>query len=275
MRGKPTSPVSEWALLVGIAALIILGVLFVFVVSKATNEPVALATQSTVPLSTATVQSTPYLITTPNLPTDYPPAKKTFEFAIYQTRQAAVLTSPPGSTNTPGPSPSRPPTYTPQPIETGIFADGDIPLPVAEFTISGGWQDIVDHQLIRIYAGAKRDHPGETMDASTGVLVAFIDSLEGPAYTIETYEAPISNTGVLTITAVTSEYRLTLQAQSGAVLFFDVPTREFVDSLIATITAPTATRLPTYTPTLSPPASSLPPTAYPLPTPVASTTTVP
>jgi hypothetical protein len=117
-----------------------------------------------------------------------------------------------------------------------------------DYAMSNWWINIVNGEETTVFVGARRDNPGVTQDASQGVVLVRVYSRDGKNYSLKFYNAPVENTGVLTITAEAG-YRLTIQAESGAMLYFDVPTRQFVDSLIATVTVPTVTPFPTVLPT--------------------------
>ncbi len=155
-----------------------------------------------------------------------------------------------------GPSPT-PVTYTPrQSFETGIFDNQAAPLSPMGYAMWNYWQDIVNGEKVQIFAGARRDNPGLTSETSQGIVFVAASSLNEINHNYQLFEAPIHDTGILRITTVTG-YRLTLEAESGAVLYFDVPTRRFVDSLSATVNAPTVTPLPPVTTT--PTEQELPP----------------
>jgi hypothetical protein len=97
----------------------------------------------------------------------------------------------------------------------------------------------------------------DTLPITQGIVAIEVYSTDLSHYLVTEYKAP-GETGILRIIEVTG-YRLTLVGQNGETLYFDVPTRQFVEGLEVTLTAPTATHLPPVTPT---PTWSLP-TGYP------------
>ena len=168
-----------------------------------------------------------------------------------------------------------PPVPTPVPWHNGMI-DNDNMAAVShmEYTMTNGWMGQVNGDDVRIDAGGRNNKSGLIQDDAQGVIVITTYSIDGDNawglnWSTETIDAPIPNTGVLTITAVTNN-RLTLRAKNGAIFYFDVPTRRFVDSLAAAVGVPTVTPLPTALPTrltivpFSPPAN-VTPQPYPYP----------
>ena len=178
-------------------------------------------------------------------PQDYPPEKRTFEVGQELTRIAYHTFPPP--TVTPGPSLTPPPTYTPEPFVTGIYGGGQIARVNPPYGMSNLWAGIVNGEETLVIAGV-RQFPEEAKESSQGVVMVEVHSIDQTNRDFAIYDAPIADTGILKITAIT-DYRLTIQAESGEVLYFDVPTRLFVESLTATVSAPTVTPLPPITPT--------------------------
>lgn len=253
---------SLWLYLIAIVALGMAGMAVVQALnSMPATSPAAVPSNSvTVPLSATT--PAPYS-------TDRLAQKQTAEAAVAQTSQADISTAPPHCITGTPPTFVPPPTYTPEPFVAGIFNSQGFQQ--GGLVMSNWWTDIVDGEKVRVYVGAREDNPGVTEAASQGIVLVSTTSADETNWDFFTYEAPYTNTGVLIITAANG-YRLTLRAQWGAVLYFDVPTRQFVSSLSVTSSAPTATRLPNIPPTATPgiPTPVTPPTSYPgetLPTP--------
>lgn len=225
----------------------------------------ALATKLQAPLAPSTATTVVTSFPTPGndfeFPTDYPPEKQTYEVAVMQTQQALVLTI------TPEPPPSgRPPTNTPSPFMPGIYDTSVAPFGVPRaYAMANRWQDIVNGERTIAYAGARKDTSGAAPIVNTGLIVVVVYSSDLTNRSIVEYEAP-GETGILRITSVEG-YRLSLTAQNGATLYFDVPTRQFVDALAVTASAPTVTPMPTSVLTSAPPTGYPPPPfGYPQPT---------
>jgi hypothetical protein len=207
-------------------------------------------------------------------PQDYFPEKQASEVGQELTRIATQTFQPPWAT--PGrytPLPAR----TPEPFVTGIFGGGQIAPVSPPYGMSNLWAGIVNGEETLVIAGI-RHFPEEAQETSQGVVMVEVHSIDHTNGDFAIYDAPIADTGLLKITVVEG-YRLTIQAESGAVLYFDVPTRRFVDSLAATVSAPTVTPLPPVTPTPTeipfipcgepyPPYCDTPTAAYPPPGPL-------
>jgi hypothetical protein len=85
-----------------------------------------------------------------------------------------------------------------------------------------------DTRLIA-YAGALRDNPGTQVSASQGVVIIVVQTTQGAGLPGSgTYTSP-GKTGPLRIVDANGE-RLVLESESGATLYFDVPTRQFVST---------------------------------------------
>ena len=163
-------------------------------------------------------------------PPGYPPAKRTLEASVEQTRVAALKTPQPPL----GPSPA-PVTTTPAPIPRRPAGAGNIvtdfvpPFPAMSYVITSLWYEDAGNQRIFVYAGALRDNPGTNAPASQGVVIVVVQTLDGGAQPGDgTYRAP-GRTGPLRIVDANGE-RLALQSDSGARYYFDVATRQFVAS---------------------------------------------
>lgn len=182
--------------------------------------------------------------------TDLPPEKQTAEVSLLMTRQALIDTITPEL-----PTPGVPPTLTPAPIVTGIFPDSTGPR-IPDFFAINHWQNIVNGERVLVYAGARVDMALATPITNKGLLLVIVDAIDYSNRSIVEYETE-GELGPLMIT-VADGYRLTITNENGVMLYFDVPTRQFVDSLTATVTAPTVTPLPLATPTVQPLPSGYP-----------------
>lgn len=253
MKSKDINRASLIGTLVAFAAVLILTVTF----ALATRLQVPLASGlATTALTSSTTSADDF-----EFPTDYPPEKQTYEVAVMQTQQALVLTI------TPEPPPSgRPPTNTPSPFIAGVYDTSVAPFGVPRaYAMANRWQDVVNGERTIAYAGARKDTSGATPIINKGLIVVVVYSIDLSNRSIVEYEAP-GETGILRITSVDG-YRLSLTAQNGATLYFDIPTRQFVDALTATVIAPTVTPMPTSVPTSAPPTGYPPPPfGYPQPT---------
>jgi hypothetical protein len=135
---------------------------------------------------------------------------------------------------------------------TGIFDAG------AEFFHEGyrmqnAWQNLVNGYWADVVAGAYANDPEQ------GVIFS---SWQFPNAAIGRFYDTPTRAGSVRIIAE-QDYRLTLEATSGTLFYWDIPSQSYVDSLaqvVATITPP-----PTHTPTTGPQAPTLAPapTGYP------------
>lgn len=248
-------------LLNSLLIMLIVAALFVFSDSLGRfSQNANLATHTPIPMATTgapPVSGYPPPILTSAYPTDYPPAKASLEAQIEQTRNAALVgTLPP--TNAKELPPTPPGTESPWP--TGIIEDGESPFS-ASFVFRNRWQEILDGQHVIVYAGSVKS------DSSQGVILVWEVSPDFSNSVDNVYPSPVTD-GPLQIVAV-DNLRLVLETQNGLTLYFDVPSRQFVDSLTAT-PPPTITHLPS-------PSPLPPPTAYPVITnmPVSTATAVP
>lgn len=244
--------VSSLTFVLGITAVLVLGAVLAQSVRNAniaaTGNPTPLEVSNTTPPN-----GYPAPVATNIYPTDYPPVKLTLEHQIEQTRNAALTgTLPP--TNAKGAPPT--PVGTEVPWPTGIVEDGESPF-ATSFVFKNRWQEVVDGQRIIVYAGSTKS------DASQGIVLVWEVSRDFN----QVYPSSVRE-GALRVLAA-NDLRLTLTTESGTSLYFDVPSRQFVDSL-------TATPPPTVTGVPSPIPSSIP-TAYPgaIPSPVSTSPTSP
>jgi hypothetical protein len=159
---------------------------------------------------------------------------------------------------TPPPT-GRPPTLTPAPFLPGIYETSLASFGVPQaYAMTTRWQDIVNGERTVVYAGARKDTSGALPVIKQGLIAVAVYSSDLSNWSLTEIEAP-GETGILTIQAVSNEYRLTLTAQDGTPLYFDVPTRRFVASLTEAKIGPTVTRLPPIMPTATWPALAYPP----------------
>ncbi len=254
MKLQKTEKASIVSIIGGIGALIILGTVISFMVTR------------TIPMASGTSVATATTSTgIPPSPTSFLHERETSEAAVMETQLALI------ETITPSPPPTgRPPTVTQAPFITGIFAISYGPgLPQA-YAMSSVWKEVVDNQRTLVFAGARRDTTGATPDITRGLVVVQVYSTDLSNKVTVEYEAP-GTTGILQIIAAAGN-RLTLIGQNGETLYFDVPARQFVDGQTATITAPTMTPLPPIEPTAIAPTQTPTPQGYPQP---ASFTLIP
>ncbi len=163
-------------------------------------------------------------------PPGYPPAKQTLEASIEQTRVAAQGKPQPPPGPSPVPATSTPAQVPRKPAGAGnIVTDFVPPFPAMSHLITSMWyEDEIDRRIV-VYAGALRDSPGADSPASQGVVIVAVQTLEGAALPGGgTYLAP-GKTGPLHIVGANGG-RLVMQSDSGATLYFDVSTRQFVAS---------------------------------------------
>jgi hypothetical protein len=183
---------------------------------------------------------------------------ETREYAFMQTQLAIFMITTPNA-----PPTGLPPTDTLEPFVPGInetsYAAYVNP---QSAVITSQWRDMVNGQRTYVYAGARQDTSGATPDTRQGLIVVDVYSTDFSNHLITFYNAP-GSTGVLRITSANG-YRLTLASQNGETLYFDVLTRQFVNSLSVTVTAPTITLLPPISPTAAPPTVTWS-TEYPAP----------
>jgi len=235
----------------GFAALTIL-VLFLSLVIKDTR-PMAPGMTRTIGV-TSTEESTP-------APTYLEQWKETAQAALMSTHFALIRTI------TPNPPPTgRPPTNTPAPFLTGIFeiSNGPFGDPHA-YPMSAVWAEVVNGERTLIYIGGF-GYSGymyaPTSAVVQGVVVVEVSSEDLSNSSWVQYMAP-GATGVLRVVS-TDGYRLKLIDKRGELFYFDVLTRQFVNSLNATVTASTITPLPPITSTIAPP-TAIWSTEYPAP----------
>ena len=178
--------------------------------------------------------------------TGLPPEKQTAEVAVALTNQALVAETTPAS----------PPilaTYTAAPFQSGIFPNSTGPM-VPTFASSSQWQGMIQGEDVVVYAGAKKDPTLATPILPIGAVYVVVRSVALQLRHEAEYDAP-GETGALTVIAE-DHLRLTLSGDRGVIVFFDVPSRKFVDTLDSVAPGPTVTPL-------MPVSSDTVPTGYP------------
>jgi hypothetical protein len=163
-------------------------------------------------------------------PTNYPPAKQTYEAGVAQTQTAASNRPQPPTGPTPIPMTPTSASIARQPAGAGfIVTDFVSPFPAMSHVITSIWYEEIGNQRTIVYAGALRDNPGVTTAASQGVVIVQVETLDHAQLPGGgTFSTPLQ-VGAVRIVSARGE-RLTLQTISGATFYFDVPTRQFVSS---------------------------------------------
>lgn len=165
--------------------------------------------------------------------TGLPPEKQTAEVAVALTNQALVAETTPAS----------PPilaTYTAAPFQSGIFPNSTGPI-VPTFASSSQWQGMIQGEEVVVYAGAKKDPTLATPILPIGAVYVVVRAVTLQLRNEAEYDAP-NETGALTVVAE-DNLRLTLRGDRGVTLYFDIPSRQFIDSLDSEAPGPTATPL--------------------------------
>jgi hypothetical protein len=106
---------------------------------------------------------------------------------------------------------------TPEPWPEGIFETGQAPFPSSLYH---QWQANLREAHVQVYAGSEAD------DASQGVVVVRVTSLDLKTFTSDAYRTPIK-AGSVRIVGAEGE-RLTLAATGGTKFLFDVALRHFL-----------------------------------------------
>lgn len=234
------------ALMVGLLTLITIVFVIAWVLmatGAVANPSLALVTQD-IPFTESVVppQTTQLESQTPH-PPDYPSEKQTLEAKMEQTRRAVTLT-PATGLPTYNPPTSAPVTEEPWDWGTGIVESGDAPFSGMVYSIYNRWYGMLNGQRVVVYAGGLRDDPGGvSQTASQGLVIVVVISPVSGEQLPESYQTPIK-AGLLRIVAASDDLRLTLDTPNGNAFYFDVPSRQFADSLIAT-PRPTTTPMPT------------------------------
>ena len=204
------------------------------------------------PPTAPVVTTTPAPAITTAPPTGITTPVSTPSLAPATARQPLLQTSaplgyPPPSTQQ-GTLPPGPPTPTPAPFIPGIFDTDAAPVPRSGYTMTKyWWQDIVNGEEVAVFAGARQYNVIYPPGPAQGIVFVRTIGRDLRNYSLQDYDAP-TGTGILTITAVSGQ-RLVLQTDRRGTLYFDIPSRQFVNGLNVTSHAPTATPLPTITTT--------------------------
>jgi hypothetical protein len=215
----------------------------------------------------------------PSVPTDTPESTTLPDKLIAgtQTQQVHLLTPSPGPGTLKPPLPTDLPQATgfqPDPLATPLGAGatfvGSEPISSQEYYIGGQWFEDLDAGNRRIFVGVgSLAVPGAGKPTDQGVVIVLVAKwingyftfLAGAKSEYRTAKAD----GTLHITGA-QDARLILESSNGTTFYFDVPSRQFVDSLNApappTVTEPPD---PTSIPTHAPPTQGPLPTAYPYP----------
>jgi hypothetical protein len=153
--------------------------------------------------------------------------------SIQQNRLQALRNAPP--------KPEDPCALRPTPAPTqfvahvaGVSAVDKAPINPEEFTPSNQWQGEWAGLWVRVYAGVRAD------DLEQGVIWVVVDNTGD----FGSYASPTRG-GMLSITAENGLI-LTLQDKAGAIIYFDVASRQYLTALNEVV--PTLVPLPTFTP---------------------------
>jgi hypothetical protein len=160
----------------------------------------------------------------------YPPVKQTYEASVEQTRITASNRPQPPPGASPIPRTPTPATIGRQPAGAGFIVDDFVP-PFAAMShvITSMWYQESATQRTVVYAGALRDNPGVSPQATQSVVIVEVQTLDGKNLPGGgTYLAP-QKVGALKIVNAQGA-RLILQAETGATFYFDVAARQFVAS---------------------------------------------
>lgn len=192
---------------------------------------------------------------------ELPPEKATIEQMELETQQASTQT--PYWIATVWPSPTPGPTSTPdlsyvphREAGAGIIISDTASVPGWPLAVYNVWYEIP--RGIQVFAGVTDD----PTQGAIAILTPYTDIFDP-----EVYLTPLK-AGMIQVADAQDE-RLILSSLDGSTIFyFDVPSRQFVDSLTAP-NPPTVTPMPTFTPSptlplLYTPAASNTPPAYPV-----------
>jgi hypothetical protein len=237
-----------WPLVVGLLAVtILLGL----IIKSSLSHSVPLAVGQTMPtVSLAAPTETLNILF----------LKQTLEAASMQTTVADLKAPSPG----PG---TLKPTIEAGPPEMPFIPDSTpagagmivlAPSPPTGYFITTAWVENSGGKKIVVYAGVLRDD----LNAQDDSTLVYLGGSQGIVYTvisgtIEGYKTP-SQDGPISIIDAQGE-RLVLKAENGKLFYFDVPSRQFVDSL----TAPNPATVTPPTTKLESASTSTPPSAYP------------
>lgn len=189
-----------------------------------------------------------------------PPEKATLEQAELETQQAATLT--PYWIATVWPSPTSGPTNTPdlsyvphREAGAGIIISDTTSVPSWPLAVYNVWYEIP--KGIQVFAGVT-DDPAQ---GAIAILTPYTDISDPEIYLTPT------KAGMIQVADAQGERLVLSSLDGGTIFYFDVPSRQFVDSLTAP-NPPTVTPIPTFTPSptlpLFTPAASNTLPAYPV-----------
>jgi hypothetical protein len=143
-------------------------------------------------------------------------------------------------------TPQFPPTRTPYPFVTGIFEGQTGVFHSFEAKIENHWRGIINGDRVFVYAGAWVDDP------SQGFIAVHIYPDKGHSAYGNIYPSP-TKSGALRIVDVRGSRLVVQQANDQNLLFFDVPSLSYVNSLDETVVPRTPTAVPTTAqPTINP-----------------------
>jgi len=151
---------------------------------------------------------------------------------------------------------TRTPFDTQVPFPTGTFEGSEVKFSGEKLILDAlnAWGGYLNGNTVVIYAGSLLDHPEQG-------AIAILITLPYRNFS-EKVLTPTKHGGVRVVAEQNN--RLTLVANDGTIFYFDVPARQFVDSMDESV--PTAALPPTYTP-YAPPTETptLMENAYPAP----------
>jgi hypothetical protein len=143
-------------------------------------------------------------------------------------------------------TPQFPPTRTPYPFVTGIFEGQTGVFHSFEAKIENHWRGIINGDRVFVYAGAW------VSDPSQGFIAVHIYPGKSHAPHGNIYPSP-TKSGALRIVDVKGSRLVIQQANDKKILFFDVPSQSYVNSLDEVVTPRTPTEIPnTVQPTTNP-----------------------
>jgi hypothetical protein len=255
MSRDRSTRLAVWPTFLGLVAVVVVAVALATVAQR--NNPAS-------PIATPTFAASSTPAVAPSPTSNLPPVKATLQEAEHETQSAAPQTPPISSlaTATLDTGPSATPNFGDAPhAGAGII--------VAHPTIPSNWGRVAINMWLEIPKGIAV-YAGGTEDPTQGAVFVLLPG-DNPDHPVE-YLTPIK-VGLIQVVDAQDE-RIVLKTLDGNnTFYFDVPTRQFVDSLSVTSVAPTVTPLPTEaaTPTIEMPTNAPPPTAYPIASPSQAT----
>jgi hypothetical protein len=237
MDNSHMKPKSLWLLFLGILSLIGLGLTFGRVLKNSSAaEDNFYPVSFTAHAQTQSTPSAPESLCAQGLPEadKLPLEKQAMTRAEYQGCLAARQSplAPPNSK--PQPQTATPPPMAAIGIARRVAGAGSIiehglaPLPGMAYVILNSWQREADGKRTTVYAGARRDDPGGSPDASQGIIAVLVDTLDFKALPEDggEYQTPVQ-AGPVRI-ADAKGMQLTLVTPDGQGFFFNVASRQFV-----------------------------------------------